>query len=808
MQSTCVVQELEWDPDIDPDMDHAVRAIFSVQYGKLWLDDGWTSCDTVIDPGPKFALSLDLLQSFTLTQNVKAINCIVKYLMFQGLPNKNMVKARATQEVPIVQISIMPTCRDIPISCEGGSGDSHNIMCVDMASKRACEEDAGGTCVKCVCNADPSSLAGPFCGSPFSSSLLTTTQVDLSEGNDIPYLDSCPRMYLHARPRRYISMHDASLIYTIPGENITATCSAANCSCSESGQPATHSLWGKSCGCGCHADMLTTPPWPEMQQGSDLSWSREESKGYCDEVRSSQSTSSLVLAEAPLQTNWTMPFLNQPTYPRTDVLTGTPIMPREHVPPVCALLNDREPYCDKFSISVPSCRTDKTSYIYHVEDRHDVALSLVNMVISDDDLWTGHMDVDFALAMTADQALSQSTPDTPAPVMDTKSGTFFQLCVRSRATRACAIHQEDALGHVSVLDFPNLEFKVVQTQHRRKKADATCPFAGSPQFACNQDPNDATLCLCRSATYLPINGRTPTERQEAYKAMMFYEVVAKSGVAGAGEQYETGYLDLSYESEDMINYVVTGKLAADEGKVSSIYRGPDIDWYPASPMIVTGTYSAESGRFFLRASTDPVMNPVYTVDVWSRFGSVFLPESPVTVDRGSATCVGEDGVQRPADTCGTMRGTINQVNQALSRVQYVVPTSHPHLNTMSSPHSIYGSVEEYLRVRVNDNGASGVACPACATLGNSVVLDFNVVIVSENDKPVISGPDYLTVVQNQDLRFPGLTVEDPDAGDIVMGRAGPVGGAQVLVSATCGWCTLRGECEQPQVASLCGCALS
>ena len=33
--------------------------------------------------------------------------------------------------------------------------------------------------------------------------------------------------------------------------------------------------------------------------------------------------------------------------------------------------------------------------------------------------------------------------------------------------------------------------------------------------------------------------------------------------------------------------------------------------------------------------------------------------------------------------------------------------------------------------------------------------------------------------QNQDLTFPGLTMEDPDAADIVMGREGPIGGMRV-----------------------------
>jgi hypothetical protein len=48
-----------------------------------------------------------------------------------------------------------------------------------------------------------------------------------------------------------------------------------------------------------------------------------------------------------------------------------------------------------------------------------------------------------------------------------------------------------------------------------------------------------------------------------------------------------------------------------------------------------------------------------------------------------------------------------QVNQALSRVEYELSTIHEHLNTMSMVHNIYGNVEEYLRVRVSDGGASG-----------------------------------------------------------------------------------------------------
>ena len=485
-----------------------------------------------------------------------------------------------------------------------------------------------------------------------------------------------------------------------------------------------------------------------------------------------------------------MPFLNTPHYPQSDGLTGTAIMPRTHVPTQCAAINSKEPYCDEFSTAMPSCKAHAESYIYHVEDRHDSALSLVNMVLEDADLWTGHMELQVTLAMAADLALSQQTSNDPAPMLETVAGTFNTQCVRSRATRQCAQNQEDALGGVPVLDFEFLEFSIVPTQERKKEVDGTCLFVGAPQFACQAS---ATGCSCRSQTYFPTDGQVATDRRETYKAIMFYTVAAKAGAVGAGEVYETGYLDITYTTDDIEsgNYVVTGSLTADQGKVSSIHRGEDIDWFPASPMNITGKYPAAEGRFFLKAVTETQLNPVYTVDVWSKYGSVYLPEAQVAVQRGSVTCVADDGSQLRAETCVTIVGTINQINSALSRVEYVVPSSLPHLNTMSIDHGIYGRVEEYLRVRVDDKGSSGIACLACVQLKNRLLLDFNVIIVSENDRPLISGPSYLSVGQNQDLSFANLTVVDPDSRDIIMGRTGPIGGAQVLVHVSCGYCTLR-----------------
>ena len=51
---------------------HDVRASFAVQYGRLWLADGWTKCNSIIEGGVTFAESTaGVLDSFILTQNVK-----------------------------------------------------------------------------------------------------------------------------------------------------------------------------------------------------------------------------------------------------------------------------------------------------------------------------------------------------------------------------------------------------------------------------------------------------------------------------------------------------------------------------------------------------------------------------------------------------------------------------------------------------------------------------------------------------------------------------------------------------------------
>jgi hypothetical protein len=72
MMESCKVEEIVWDPEIDADMGHDVRASFAVQYGRLWLADGFSQCSSIIEAGVNMAESTTgVLESFALTQNVK-----------------------------------------------------------------------------------------------------------------------------------------------------------------------------------------------------------------------------------------------------------------------------------------------------------------------------------------------------------------------------------------------------------------------------------------------------------------------------------------------------------------------------------------------------------------------------------------------------------------------------------------------------------------------------------------------------------------------------------------------------------------
>jgi hypothetical protein len=363
-----VKEEIVWDPEIDPQMEHFVRAAFSVKYGRLWFANGWTTCSSIVENGYKAVYSEEFVESFVLIQNVKAINCMLKYLLFQGLSNSNVVLSRATTKLPFVEIAIYPMCRDVPPSCEGGSGSSNNIICTNPSSTNACQ-DAGGKCVTCVCNPDRKAWPpkGPFCGSPFTGYQLSRTYVHLGEQNDLPYLASCPRMYLHPRSEKQPSI---------------------------------------------------------TEKNSHLSWNAKESKGLCDAMRVSRSLSAPLLPEAPRQTSWfdwldvddnkcisLKEFLTRPdseiclktnfdctsaetfkkiagktstdgcgtdispaewesfykpSLPVSPFVAGSDIHPRTHIPEPCANINKKEPFCDQFSVRPASCRSSTASLRPHV----------------------------------------------------------------------------------------------------------------------------------------------------------------------------------------------------------------------------------------------------------------------------------------------------------------------------------------------------------------------------------------------------------------------------------------------------------
>ena len=164
-----------------------------------------------------------------------------------------------------------------------------------------------------------------------------------------------------------------------------------------------------------------------------------------------------------------------------------------------------------------------------------------------------------ALVIAADTALSQQTPEQPAPPLETKAGIFNRLCARSRGPQACATSQADALGQLPVLSSDDVDITVLSQVVRPARADGTCALAGAPHFLCVPVPAGAaaTACRCASRTYYPTDGAEVLARRREYRAVMFYQVAAKRSLAqnqGPGEVLETGFLDIMYNSSDLSSY--------------------------------------------------------------------------------------------------------------------------------------------------------------------------------------------------------------------------------------------------------------
>ncbi len=144
----------------------------------------------------------------------------------------------------------------------------------------------------------------------------------------------------------------------------------------------------------------------------------------------------------------------------------------------------------------------------------------------------------------------------------------------------------------------------------------------------------------------------------------------------------------------------------------------------------------------------------------------------------------------------TFSGNIVQINRALSLIQYKVPgPSKPYFNSMSLPNMLYKDTFESIVVTVNDRGNSGAASVYSsmkapqkyggAPIGNRAIFDFAVMVVSNNNAPVVTGLPSYTLAEDGVFKPPGINVVDVDAADVISGRTEPVNGAEMKMTLSC-----------------------
>ncbi|EKX35761.1 hypothetical protein GUITHDRAFT_118037 [Guillardia theta CCMP2712] len=172
-----------------------MRAVFSVKYGKLWLAPGYPSCGVIIDQNTKFDTQMEALtRVFSFISNVDGVNCIIRHLYYQGLPNANQATQRNLYgEQPQLVIQVVPTCQHdfVPICIGAQPGSPSDCATQDKALKCAA---GSGQCVSCTCSSVDTQP--PFCGAEFTATFTSTTAINLSPVEDLPFLQSCPYMSL------------------------------------------------------------------------------------------------------------------------------------------------------------------------------------------------------------------------------------------------------------------------------------------------------------------------------------------------------------------------------------------------------------------------------------------------------------------------------------------------------------------------------------------------------------------------------------------------------------------------------------
>eukprot|EP00291_Cryptomonas_curvata_P019876 CAMPEP_0172160662 /NCGR_PEP_ID=MMETSP1050-20130122/5681_1 /TAXON_ID=233186 /ORGANISM="Cryptomonas curvata, Strain CCAP979/52" /LENGTH=1190 /DNA_ID=CAMNT_0012830447 /DNA_START=512 /DNA_END=4084 /DNA_ORIENTATION=+ len=518
---------------------------------------------------------------------------------------------------------------------------------------------------------------------------------------------------------------------------------------------------------------ITTCPQAFLQATGDVQLSGLEVKdgivtwsnpfGQCQKVNLFPSTSSPIIGPIPLPFSFVKPYLGGPAYCQTD--SPTQIFP---------------PFCERTNQSV--CMPSLSSFAYHVEDLSNAKLILRGLRIWDVDLYSGDLALDVSVRFVSDPILR----DGYIPLHR------FQECIDDPLF--CNVKRYPARVVVGSINYycarprtaygPEVDEKCVQSKDCLNCARSTSDVIGSVPYL----PSDPSLRI-NLTSFVLADGHI---EGEFFQFDMAYEIMEQFSDA----VLERGVVSLSFTCESTCStkgssvaglYSIHGSMSASAG-VSKTSTGRKFDWYGASPLNVSGTYvyQSEADIPLMRLTLISSTIPIYAATVSASFGNISLPMNRV---------------QLTTDTLQlkTLYGRIDQINMALSQIEFQVPAgSMPYMNTMSGVNSLYGDAQCDLKVVIDDSRymTATLSSDSLKEMGKPVTssgasyqipgmsqpsnFSFNTIIVAVNNGPAIQGLSELTVLEDVPYSL-NLTLLDVDAADRLRGSNVPQGGADVKI---------------------------
>ncbi len=439
-----------------------------------------------------------------------------------------------------------------------------------------------------------------------------------------------------------------------------------------------------------------------------VSWSNP--LGQCQKVNLFPSTSSPIVGPIPSPFASLSPYSGGPAYCQKD--SPTQVFP---------------PFCERANLSV--CMPSLNSFAYHVEDLENAKLILRGLRVWDVDLYSGDLALDLSVRFASDPKLR----DGNIPLHR------FQECIDDPLY--CSVKRFPALVVVGSINYycarprtaygPEVNENCVQQKNCLNCARSGSDVIGSLPHL----PSDPSLRI-NLISFVLADGHI---EDEIFQYDMGYEITGKF----SNKVLELGILSLTFTCESTCSskgssasgvYSIRGSMSATAG-VSKTSTGSNFDWYGASPLNVSGTY------VYLSEFEIPLMQltlisstvPIYAATVSTSFGSISLPMNKM---------------QLSTDTLQvkTLFGRIDQINLALSQIEYQVPAeSMPDMNTMSGVNSLYGNAQCDLKVIIDD----GLYMTAKLSSGT----------LNEMGKPVTSsGAPYQIPAINQPTSFSFNTI--------------------------------------------------